>query len=73
MKWTYDIAAAISVALSCVICAAQSQAARTVHLSGYVQDVSGALVPGALVTVHGSKDCLRQFRSLCSGHPSGAH
>ena len=54
-KWTYDITAAISVALSCVICAAQSQAARTVHLSGYVQEVSDALVPGTIVTVHGSR------------------
>jgi hypothetical protein len=55
LKSTCYIAAAISMALSCAFCVAQPQSSRTVHVSGYVQDLGGAPVAGASVTAHGAK------------------
>lgn len=55
LKSTFYIAAATGMALSCAFCVAQPQSSRTVHVSGYVRDLSGAPVAGASVTAHGAK------------------
>ena len=55
LKSTFYIAAAIGMALSCAFCVAQPQSSRTVHVSGYVQDLSGAPVAGVLSPLMGQK------------------
>jgi CS1-pili formation C-terminal len=55
LKHARDVAIAVGMALSCAFCAAQPQTSRTVHVSGYVQDVNGLPVAGASVAAHGAR------------------
>ena len=43
------------MALTCVLCAAQRQSSRNIQIYGYVRDLSGAPIAGAIVSAHGAK------------------